>query len=54
MEQRYVPLAFTAGATALTATTPANANLAPPGAYMLFIVDADGVPSTAAMIRILP
>ena len=31
MEQRYVPLTFTAGATSLTATAPANANIAPPG-----------------------
>jgi Domain of unknown function (DUF1929)/Bacterial Ig domain len=52
MEQRYVPLAFTAGATSVTATAPINANVAPPGYYMLFIVDANGVPSVASMIRI--
>ena len=31
MEQRYIPLSFTAGATSITATAPANANIAPPG-----------------------
>src|SRR3954471_20437716 len=52
MEQRYVPLAFTADATTITATAPANANVAPPGFYMLFIVDANGVPSIASMINV--
>ena len=52
MEQRYVPLTFTAGAGSLTATAPANANVAPPGVYMLFVVDADGVPSVAKMVTV--
>jgi hypothetical protein len=52
MEQRYIPLAFTAGATSLTATIPANVNVAPPGVYMLFIIDANGVPSVARMVRL--
>jgi hypothetical protein len=52
MEQRYIPLAFSAGATSLTATAPANANIAPPGFYMLFIIDANGVPSVASMVTL--
>jgi Galactose oxidase-like, Early set domain/Bacterial Ig domain len=52
MEQRYVPLSFIAGTTSLSATGPANANIAPPGPYMLFIIDANGVPSVARMISI--
>jgi len=52
MEQRYVPLGFTAGGGSLTATAPANANLAPPGVYMLFLVDATGVPSVARMVTL--
>jgi Galactose oxidase-like, Early set domain/Bacterial Ig domain len=52
MEQRYVPLSFTAGAGALTATVPANVNAAVPGVYMLFIVDSDGVPSVARMVQL--
>jgi chitodextrinase len=52
MNQRYVPLTFQASAGALTVQAPASANLAPPGAYMLFIVDTNGVPSIAAMVSI--
>ena len=52
MEQRYVPLSFTAGSTSITATAPANANIAPPGIYMLFVIDANGVPSRARMVKV--
>ena len=52
MEQRYIPLSFTAGATSLTATAPINANVAPPGPYMLFVVDTNGVPSVAHMVSV--
>ncbi len=52
MEQRYIPLSFTAGVTSLTAVAPANANVAPPGYYMLFIIDANGVPSVARMVSV--
>ncbi|HKC22968.1 MAG TPA: Ig-like domain-containing protein [Gaiellaceae bacterium] len=54
MEQRYIPLSYTAGATTLTATAPASANIAPPGYYMLFIIDANGVPSVASMVSVQP
>jgi hypothetical protein len=43
-----VPLAFTAGSGTLSVQTPANANLAPPGHYMLFILNTNGVPSVAS------
>jgi hypothetical protein len=52
MEQRYVPLSFTASAGSLTATAPASANIAPPGVYMLIVVDAEGVPSVARMVTL--
>ena len=52
MEQRYVPLSFTADSGALNATAPANANIAPPGVYMLFVIGANGVPSLARMVRV--
>jgi hypothetical protein len=52
MEQRYVPLSFTAAAGSLTATAPASANVAPPGVYMLFVVDTGGVPSVARMVTL--
>ena len=52
MEQRYLPLEFTAGADRLTIAAPASSDLAPPGYYMLFIVNSRGVPSTAAILRV--
>jgi hypothetical protein len=52
MEQRYIPLSFTAGSGTLTATAPKDANIAPPGVYMLFAIDANGVPSMARMVTV--
>ena len=54
MEQRYVPLGFTAGSGSLAATVPVNVNVAPPGFYMLFIVNGAGVPSVAKMVQLDP
>ena len=52
-DQRSVDLGFTdATAGTLTVTSPPNANWAPPGYYLLFIVTSDGVPSVAPWIRI--
>lgn len=51
MEQRLVGLTFTAGAGVLNARAPANGNLAPPGYYLLFILNAQGVPSVAQFVR---
>ena len=50
--QRFVPLAFDQASNSLNVHAPANGNLAPPGPYMLFLVDNNGVPSTAAMVRL--
>jgi hypothetical protein len=50
-DQRFLSLAFTAGSGSLTIQAPANANLAPPGYYMLFIVNGAGVPSVARFVR---
>ncbi len=49
-EERFIPLSFTRGAGQLNVTSPANANIAPPGYYMLFILDGAGVPSVAQII----
>ena len=54
MDQRYVPLSFTVGNGALTVTAPANINIAPPGPYMLFIVNSAGVPSVAPILSVTP
>ena len=54
MNQRLNYLAFTlTNASTLTVTSPTSATLAPPGHYMLFIVDGNGVPSVAKIVRIL-
>ena len=52
MEQRYVPLSFTADNGTLTASVPANMHTAVPGVYMLFIVDSADVPSVASMVAL--
>src|SRR5262249_61861516 len=52
MDQRMLSLSFTKGAGALTVTAPPNANVAPPGYYMLFIVDNNGVPSVAPFVQL--
>jgi len=50
--QRYVPLAFTPSTVGVTPKVPAAAAVAPPGYYMLFLVDAQGVPSVAKTVRV--
>ena len=50
MDQRMVGMSFTAGAGSLTVTAPPNANVAPPGYYMLFILNSNGVPSVASSL----
>jgi hypothetical protein len=50
--QHFLPLTFTARSGSLTVTAPANSNLAPPGNYMLFIVNTSGVPSIAASAQL--
>jgi hypothetical protein len=52
MDQRYMDLGFTAAGNTLTVQSPANANIAPPGYYMLFIMNASGVPSVASIMQI--
>jgi hypothetical protein len=53
MDQRYVPLSFTVSGSTLSVQAPVNSSLAPPGYYMLFIVNDQGVPSMAARVRLL-
>ena len=50
--QRFVPLSFSGGSNSLTVQAPQSGNIAPPGPYMLFLVDSTGVPSVAAMTRV--
>ncbi|GAA4138244.1 galactose oxidase-like domain-containing protein [Leifsonia shinshuensis] len=48
---RGMQLSFTQTAGGLNVQLPPNGNWAPPGYYMLTIVNGKGVPSTAAMVR---
>jgi hypothetical protein len=52
MEQRRIPLTFQAGSGNLTLQAPGSAAVAPPGYYMLFLVNSAGVPSVASFVRI--
>ncbi|TMB93885.1 MAG: DUF1929 domain-containing protein, partial [Chloroflexi bacterium] len=51
--QRFVPLTFEPGSGSLNVHSPSSAYTAPPGPYMLFLVDNNGVPSVAAMMSVL-
>ena len=51
-DQRFLKLAIQGAVSGgLSVRAPANANLAPPGYYMLFLVNTNGVPSVAKMVR---
>jgi hypothetical protein len=50
--QRFNRLSFVAVAGGLTITPPASRNLAPPGYYMLYIVNGNGVPSSAWSVQL--
>jgi hypothetical protein len=50
--QRYVPLTFQQATGGLTLQSPSSPNLAPPGYYMLFIVNSAGVPSVASIVKV--
>jgi Domain of unknown function (DUF1929) len=51
-DQRFLNLGFTKTGTSLSVTAPASGNVAPPGYYMLFALNAAGVPSTAKMLKL--
>lgn len=50
--QRLVNLPFTRTAGGLTFSVTGEQNLAPPGWYMLFVVDGEGVPSVAKWVHL--
>jgi len=52
MDQREVGLSFTAASGTLNVTSPPNSNIAPPGYYMLFILNQSGVPSAASFVQV--
>jgi hypothetical protein len=53
IDQRWVELPVTGvGAGRLIVAGPPNTRVAPPGYYMLFLLDDDGVPSVAKILRV--
>ena len=50
MNQHFVPLSFTAGSGSINVTMPSSSANAPPGHYMLFILNNQGTPSVANII----
>jgi hypothetical protein len=51
--QRLVWLQITgSGSSSVTVSTPLNANIAPPGYYMIHVLNSSGVPSVARIIAI--
>jgi hypothetical protein len=53
MDQRLVKLDKTISGNVLNVTAPLNPRLAPPGYYMLFVVNASGTPSVAKFIQLV-
>ncbi|OGZ44690.1 MAG: hypothetical protein A3C84_02085 [Candidatus Ryanbacteria bacterium RIFCSPHIGHO2_02_FULL_48_12] len=51
-EQRHIELEFATSGSQLAVAMPTNPNLAPPGFYMMFGLNAAGVPSTAVQIKL--
>jgi hypothetical protein len=50
--QRYLDLSFTQAGDDLVVTSPSGANQAPPGWYMLFVLNSSGVPSVASWVQL--
>jgi hypothetical protein len=50
----FVPVTFTQTAGGLNITAPANGNAAPPGYYMLFLLNSNGVPAVAPILQLHP
>src|SRR5437588_9497978 len=49
---RLVPLTFAAVSGGISVTLPASRTTAPPGPYLLFLVNANGVPSVGRIMRL--
>jgi len=52
MDQRLINLSYTIGSGSLSLTAPPDANIAPPGYYMLFLLNSSGVPSVATFLQV--
>lgn len=54
MSQRGNRLAFTSSVGGLTVTAPTDPRRAPPGNYLLFLLNTHGVPSVGRVVRLVP
>ena len=52
MGQRFTWLGFTAASGGIQVSAPSSSNGAPPGYYMLFLVNGSGVPSVGKIVRL--
>ena len=52
MNTMAISLEFTRGDGALSVSAPGNPNIAPPGHYMLFVLNRNGVPSEGRVVRV--
>src|ERR1700688_2528004 len=52
MDQRLVGLTFTQGSGVLNVTGPPTGNIAPPGFYMIFLINNSGVASVAKFVQV--
>ena len=52
MDQRFLELPFTASSGTLFVQAPSSVNEAPPGYYLLFVIDSKGVPSIGRIVRV--
>jgi len=50
--QRFLELSFQVTTGGLTVQAPANGSLAPPGYYLLFILNTNGIPSVGSFVRV--
>jgi hypothetical protein len=50
--QRFIALPITGTGTSLSLNLTSNPNIAPPGWYMLFVTNANGVPSVAKWVHV--
>lgn len=52
MSQRFIPVSFTKTSDGLQLQIPNDTSILPKGYYMMFIVNANGVPSVAKWVRV--
>ena len=52
MSQRFRRLSFSQASGGLNVVAPSDGRVAPPGHYLLFLLNGNGVPSIARIIKI--